>query len=105
LAVYNKAIRDKIPEIIKVSGYDCNVKKLSDEEFLVKLEEKLHEELEEYEQSKSVEELTDILEVIFRIAELKGTTKDDLEQLRDKKSKDRGGFNDNLFLVDTTKLD
>ena len=105
MAVYNKAIRDKIPEIIKDSGYDCNVEKLDDSEFLAKLEEKLHEELEEYEQSKSVEELADILEVIFRISELRGTSKDGLEQLRGKKAQERGGFKENLFLVDTTKSD
>ena len=35
---YNKAIRDKIPEIIQKDGYSCNVKTLSDEEFLEHLE-------------------------------------------------------------------
>jgi predicted house-cleaning noncanonical NTP pyrophosphatase (MazG superfamily) len=105
LAVYNKAIRDKIPEIIKNSGNDCNVKKLSDEEFLAKLEEKLQEEVQEYKESKSPEELADILEVIFRVAELKGMTKNQLEQLRERKSQERGGFKDNLFLIDTTKSD
>ena len=105
MAVYNKAIRDKIPEIIKNSGNDCNVKKLSDSEFLAKLEEKLAEELKEYQESKSVEELVDILEIIYRISELKGTTNTQLEELREKKSQERGGFKDNLFLIDTTKSD
>ena len=45
---YNKAIRDKIPEIIKNSGNNCNVKKLTDDEFLIEIEAKLREELEEY---------------------------------------------------------
>ena len=100
---HNKAIRDKIPEIIKESGYDCNVKTLSDDEFLHKLEDKLVEELEEYQESKSVEELADILEVIHRICEIKGMTNNQLEELRLKKSKERGGFKENLFLIDTTK--
>lgn len=47
-----KAIRDKIPEIIKKDGYSCNVKILSDEEFLEKLEEKLSEEITEYQNKK-----------------------------------------------------
>jgi len=101
--VYNKAIRDKIPEIIRDSGYDCNVKTLSDEEFLSKLEAKLVEELEEYQESKSVEELADILEVIYRISEIKGMTNNQLEELRQKIAKERGGLEDNLFLIDTTK--
>ena len=100
---YHKAIRDKIPEIIKKSGYDYNIKKLSDTEFLAQLEKKLGEELEEYNQSKSVEELADILEVIYRISELKGTSKEQLDELRVKKAKDRGVFKENLFLIDTTK--
>jgi len=105
MASYNKAIRDKIPEIIKKSGYDYNVKKLSDDEFLSELEKKLGEEFQEYQKSKSVEELADILEVISRISELKGMSKEQLEELRLKKINERGQFKENLFLIDTTKPD
>lgn len=105
MVTYNKAIRDKIPEIIKKSGHDYNIKTLSDEEFISKLEEKLFEELQEYQESKSIEELADILEVIYRISELKGTSNNKLEELRLKKSQERGGFKKNLFLIDTTKSD
>jgi predicted house-cleaning noncanonical NTP pyrophosphatase (MazG superfamily) len=101
--VYNKAIRDKIPEIIKKSGFDCNVKKISDDEFLKKLEEKLLEEVSEYVESKSFEELADILEVVFQIAKLSGISKEKLEEIRIKKNEERGGFDQNLFLIDTTK--
>ena len=99
---YDKAIRDKIPDIIKKSGNSCNVKKLSDDEFLPELEKKLREEVEEYLESKSVEELADAIEVIYRIAELKGMSNEKLEMLREEKANKRGKFNDNLFLIDTT---
>jgi predicted house-cleaning noncanonical NTP pyrophosphatase (MazG superfamily) len=102
LKIHNKAIRDKIPEIIKKSGHDFNTKTLSDDDFLASLEEKLVEELGEYQKSKSIEELADILEVIYRISELKGTTKEQLEEIRQNKSKERGAFKDNLYLIDTT---
>ena len=98
---FNKAIRDKIPEIIEESGKNCNVKKLTDSEFLVQLEKKLVEELSEYQESKNVEELADILEVIYRISELKGITSDELDSIKNEKAKKRGKFDDNLFLVDT----
>ena len=62
---HNKAIRDKIPEIIKESGNVCNSVVLSDEQFLIELEKKLVEELTEYQESKNVEELADVLEVIY----------------------------------------
>jgi|TARA_B110001454_G_C12514162_1_gene348148 predicted house-cleaning noncanonical NTP pyrophosphatase (MazG superfamily) len=98
---YNKAIRDKIPEIIKLSGKNCDVKKLNDSEFLAQLEKKLVEELAEYQESKNVEELADMLEVIYRISELKGITSDELDCIKNEKAKKRGKFDDNLFLVDT----
>ena len=97
---FDKAIRDKIPEIIKESGKNCNVKKLTDSEFLTQLEKKLVEELSEYQESKNVEELADILEVIYRISELKGITSDELDCIKNEKAKKRGKFDDNLFLVD-----
>ena len=102
---YHKAIRDKIPEIIKKSGYSCNVKTLSDDQFLLEIEKKLSEEVSEYLNDKNPEELADILEVIYRISNLKGISKDELEKIRIKKVKERGGFEKNLFLIDTAKSD
>ena len=100
MTVYNKVIRDKIPEIIQKDGHSCNVKTLSDEQFLVEIEKKLSEEVTEYQNDKNPEELADILEVINRIAELKGISKEKLEDIRLKKNKDRGSFKNNLFLID-----
>ncbi len=99
MVIYNKPIRDKIPEIIKESGKNCNVKKLDDSEFLVQLEKKLVEELTEYQESKNVEELADVLEVIYRISNLKGF---DLDKARLEKIEKRGKFEKNLFLIDTS---
>ena len=103
LVSYNKAIRDKIPEIIKNSGYSCNVKALSDHEFLIEIEKKLAEEVGEYQKDRDVTELADILEVIYRIAELKGVSKEELEKIRISKNNERGSFEKNLFLIDTSK--
>ena len=103
MTCYEKAIRDKIPQIIQSSGKNCNVKKLDNSEFLVELEKKLSEELAEYQESKNVEELADILEVIYRISELKGTNPDALDEIRREKAEKRGKFDENLFLVDADK--
>ncbi len=67
---YNKLVRDRIPEIIEASGKRCVCSTLSDEEYLAKLDEKLNEELAEYQESKSMEELADLLEVIRAVASL-----------------------------------
>ncbi len=97
----NKAIRDKIPEIIKESGSSCNVKILSNDDFLLELEKKLSEELNEYLENKSVEELADIVEIINRILSLKNISLEDFEKIKRDKFTKNGGFEKNLFLTDT----
>ena len=52
----SKVIRDRIPEIIRLSGRRCVVNELSDFSFLPELEKKLKEELKEYLESKIVED-------------------------------------------------
>lgn len=59
-----------IPDIIWEEGKQCVVKEVSDEEFLIYMEKKLFEELQEYAETKSSEELADLLEVTYRMAEL-----------------------------------
>jgi predicted house-cleaning noncanonical NTP pyrophosphatase (MazG superfamily) len=103
LIKYNKAIRDKIPEIIAESGKKYDLKHLDDTSFLVELEKKLIEEVNEYVQSKDVEELADLLEVIYRISELKGVSSDELDKIRKDKAEKRGKFASNLFLIDAEK--
>ena len=61
---YNKAIRDKIPEIIQQSGHTAEIKKMTNEEFLIEIEKKLIEETEEYLKNKDPSELVDVLEVV-----------------------------------------
>lgn len=98
--VYNKAIRDKIPTIIKASGKKAKIIRVEDTEFLQHLEVKLQEELDEYEASKDIEELADMVEVIYAILRLKGCSLQAFEQLRQEKNDRRGSFQDNLFLVE-----
>lgn len=100
---YNKVVRDKIPEIIAESGKQFNVKQLDDVSFLADLEKKLIEEINEYTESKDVEELTDLLEVIYRISELRGISSDELDKKRKEKAERRGKFDRNLFLIDAEK--
>jgi predicted house-cleaning noncanonical NTP pyrophosphatase (MazG superfamily) len=100
---YNKVIRDKIPEIIADSGKKYTLKQLDDVLFLAELEKKLNEELIEYTESKDVEELADLLEVIYRISELRGVNSEELDEIRKDKAEKRGKFASNLFLIDAEK--
>jgi predicted house-cleaning noncanonical NTP pyrophosphatase (MazG superfamily)/quercetin dioxygenase-like cupin family protein len=95
----HKAVRDRIPEIVQ-SDKNYTFKELSDSEFLAELENKLQEELNEYLETKEIEELADLMEVIHRIADLKGFSKEAFEALRLKKKQERGGFEKNLVMLD-----
>lgn len=101
--VYKKAVRDKIPEIIKKDGYSCNVRNLSNDDFLLEIEKKLNEEVTEYLLDKDPKELVDILEVVYTIAKLNGISKEQLEEIRIQKINECGSFDKNLFLINTTK--
>lgn len=95
---YNKLIRDYIPEIIAASGKTCTTETLSDADYLTMLDAKLNEELAEYQESKSLEELADLLEVIRAVVKARGYTLEELEQIRVEKAAKRGGFEKKLIL-------
>ena len=70
---YHKLVRDRIPEIIESDGKQCVCEVLSSKEYLALLDEKLQEELNEYEESKSLEELADLLEVMYAVVKARWT--------------------------------
>ena len=79
---YSKLVRDRIPEIIKASGKNCVTELLSDAEYLRMIDAKLDEELAEYHKEQNVEELADLLEVIYAAAKARGYTLEQLEAVR-----------------------
>lgn len=98
MRIYNKLVRDRIPEIIEKKGQKCTYTYLSDEQFLCCAEKKLDEELQEYHQDHTVEELADLIEVIRAIALAKGISWEDLEKVRLQKQAERGSFSQKIFL-------
>ena len=96
---YNKLIRDKIPAIIKADGNLPVVTVLDDDDYMDALNTKLHEEVTEYLADNRLEELCDILEVVFAIARAKGFSENDIERHRNAKNLTNGAFDDKLFLV------
>ena len=101
--MYNKLVRDKIPQIIEASGKQCVTTRLSKEEYLQALDEKLNEELAEYQQSKSLEELADLLEVMGAVVKARGSTWEELTQIRKEKCAARGAFDDRIFLKEVSE--
>jgi len=71
----------EFPKLLR-SGKSCVVIRLTDDEFLPKLEKKLTEEVQEYASSRSIEELADLIEIIYRIIELGKIRKEEFEKIR-----------------------
>ena len=94
-----KLVRDKIPEIIEAGGATPLTRILETEEYLACLEAKLDEEVQEFHESKSAEELADILEVVFALAENMGISQGQLMDIWQEKHEARGGFSDRIFLI------
>lgn len=98
---HNKLVRDKIPEIIEAQGRKALTSVMSEEEYVVHLERKLDEEVGEYHESKEIEELADILEVVYALCEAQGCSIEDLMKTFEKKHNERGGFSKRIFLMKT----
>ena len=98
MKIYNKLVRDKIPEIIEKNGQTCKVRKLDDNEYLSALNAKLKEETMEYLESGEVEELADLEEVIRALLCDKGVSFKRFEAIRKEKVEKRGAFKQKIFL-------
>lgn len=92
MKTYRKLVRDRNPEIIEADGKICVCETLTDEDYIHFLDQKLNEELAEYQESKSLEELADLLEVIQTVVKARGWTWEELERVRADKKVKRGGF-------------
>lgn len=99
---YNKLIRDRIPEIIHEAGRISVVKHLNQAEHFEQARLKLYEEIKEYEETnideESLEELADILELVYTLGKMHGASFEELNRIREEKRKKRGGFEKGLFL-------
>ena len=100
--VYNKLVRDRIPEIIKKTGSKCKCHIITDDnEYLEKLHEKLQEEIEEFKAKPSTEEFADVLEVMEAISKFYGFHIDAIKDAKKDKKAKRGGF-DKRIVLETT---
>jgi predicted house-cleaning noncanonical NTP pyrophosphatase (MazG superfamily) len=100
--VYNKLIRDRIPEIIAASGKTYQTESMSPEEFERGLLEKLIEEASEAQQADQAHlktELADLLEVIDTLLAFKGLSRQAVRREQHRRRKERGGFDQRLKLL------
>jgi predicted house-cleaning noncanonical NTP pyrophosphatase (MazG superfamily) len=96
---YKKLVRDKIPDIIRAGGEVPNIRILEIAEYFAHLDHKLDEEVAEFHAERNLEELADILEVVYALAEGMGSDKEALEQVYSRKHEARGGFQERILLI------
>lgn len=104
MPVYNKLVRDLIPQVIEQDGKTCETYILEDVPYITEVNRKMHEELAEYEEADNakdaIEELADLLELIQTAAKFHGASAEELEAVRAKKAEKRGGFDERIYLVE-----
>ena len=99
MKIYNKLVRDKIPEIIAGdNGKTCVTRIMEDDEYLETLNKKMKEELKEYLESGEVEELADLEEVLRAILDVKKVSYEEFEKIRNAKVDKRGAFKKKILL-------
>ncbi|MFA5076479.1 MAG: nucleoside triphosphate pyrophosphohydrolase [Patescibacteria group bacterium] len=105
MRVYNKLVRDKIPEYIASLGQKSQARILNNQEYRRELYKKLQEEVSELLANRAngrreiTNELADILEVLTAISKLEKISPMQIKKQQDKKKKERGGFSKRIFLI------
>ena len=104
MPVYNKLVRDRIPQVIENSGSKFTIRTLEPSELLIEIKNKLFEEVTEFEETNNrkevLEELADILELIYAALPIYKSTFEELENIRILKKEKRGGFEEGIFLIE-----
>ncbi|MCM3691492.1 nucleoside triphosphate pyrophosphohydrolase [Neobacillus niacini] len=104
MPIYNKLVRDHVPQVIESTGKQFSTRILNDEEYIKELKNKSFEELQEYVNAdndvNAIEELADLLEIIHALATCHGASIEEVEEVRRKKAEKRGGFEEKIFLIE-----
>ena len=98
MKVYNKLVRDNIPDIILKDNELPVTRVLNKEDYLKELNKKLLDEVNEYLKDNNIEEMVDILEVIRAILKERGSSYKEIEIKRKKKALKRGTFKKKIYL-------
>lgn len=98
MKIYNKLVRDKITDIIEADGRIAKYRILDENEYRQELNKKLQEEVKEYLEDNNVEELADIVEVIYGILNSMDVSIKEFEKIRINKQEKRGAFEKKIYL-------
>ena len=101
--IFNKLVRDNIPDIIEKDNHTAVVRLLDDDEFTVELKKKLIEESQEIVEAESksevIKEVLDVYEVLRALCDVCNIDWKEVEKMADKRRLERGGFEKKIYLV------
>lgn len=104
MPIYNKLVRDLIPQVIEADGKECITRVLEPSEHIGEIKNKMQEEALEFHEADnekdSIEELADILELVHAALHVYGVSYEELETVRQKKKEKRGGFSEGIYLIE-----
>lgn len=98
-----KLVRDNIPAIMEQKGQKAVFYRASEEEYARRLLEKLTEEVAEFQDGESVDEIADIVEVLYAIAAHKGYSPEAVEDIRKRKALQNGSFTNRIIMNEKIK--
>lgn len=105
--LYNKLVRDKIPEIMRATGEEPKVRTLSEDEFKQQVRLKLLADAGEVRVAKTreelIKELADVLEIVEAIAAIENVPLDEIHRTQSTRRAERGGFGGRIYLVSGEK--
>ena len=101
--IYNKLIRDKIPEIIKADRHTSKTRIMDNEEYRQELFKKVLEEGKELREVKGdakemIKEISDVYEVVDAIIESYKLDRGEINKIKEERRAKRGGFKKKIFL-------
>ncbi len=105
---YDKLVRDKIIEKIENTWWTTKHHIANNDEFEIKLKEKLVEEAKELNEAKTIDdiknELADVLKVTQEIKKLYNISEDEIAHIMEEKDKKRGGFDEKIILDEASEF-
>lgn len=99
--IYNKLVRDRIPEIIENDHKTCVTRKLNDDEYLKCLKNKLLEECHEVMNAEGEDikkEIADVLEVLGALENTLHIDQQEIMSIKEKKAHNNGAFGKKIYL-------
>lgn len=104
-----KLVRDNIPSIIEKDGKKAHWRMLHPQDFTNKLMKKVHEEYVELKNAKGhedkIEEIVDMVEVLYALSSNLGVSPWELNQRRTAKNIEKGAFKQRVYLTHITQKD